>query len=650
MALSFAHYPGNGATTNFNVPFEYLSKSHVKVLVDGTPATFSWVSTYTVQITPAPPTGTVVEVRRETPSGARLVNFHDGSTMVESDLNTDSLQAFFLVQEAFDQQGSGIALGVDGDFDAEGRRIRNLNTPELDTDAATKGFVEFTLGEHVAAIEAAIEAANNAAYGLQAERLLAQQARVGAEAAALIAQTAASDFTEQLTQGAAYRDASQAAAATATAAKNTAQTKATEASTSATSASGSATSAASSAVTAHDERMAAEGFATDAQNAASTADGYVTMANNAKNDANLAMAGAEAARDEAFTFRDDTQAARDAALAAVAPFTSPLSDTANPHGVTKAQVGLGNADNTSDLGKPISTATQAALDAKASSSSLSSHVANTSNPHGVTKAQVGLANVDNTSDLGKPISTATQTALNGKQAAAGSTGSGNFVRDSGPTITHPKVSGVLSAGTFSGTGATLGTNLSAGTVASSTNTTGTHFHMSFWNPNGVVANVNSSGFGCQFVNVSDREKKVDDGLVSHEVMTGILRLIEIHNFRWKRLASPSRPEDIGLPDTPDIGVFAQDLYQVYPDAVTPGGWVERERWDEKLDPDTGEVVYTVDEEGNSAPVIELLQYLEYVPWGVNYTKLIPVLVAASQALLVRQEALEARVVALEAVA
>lgn len=34
----------------------------------------------------------------------------------------------------------------------------------------------------------------------------------------------------------------------------------------------------------------------------------------------------------------------------------------------------------------------------------------------LTKADVGLGNVDNTSDLSKPISTATQTALNGKQA------------------------------------------------------------------------------------------------------------------------------------------------------------------------------------------------------------------------------------------
>lgn len=42
-----------------------------------------------------------------------------------------------------------------------------------------------------------------------------------------------------------------------------------------------------------------------------------------------------------------------------------FANVANPHGVTKAQVGLGNADNTSDANKPVSTAQQAALDAKA---------------------------------------------------------------------------------------------------------------------------------------------------------------------------------------------------------------------------------------------------------------------------------------------
>lgn len=45
-----------------------------------------------------------------------------------------------------------------------------------------------------------------------------------------------------------------------------------------------------------------------------------------------------------------------------------LTDQNNPHNVTKAQIGLGNVDDTSDLDKPISTATQNALDEKADKS------------------------------------------------------------------------------------------------------------------------------------------------------------------------------------------------------------------------------------------------------------------------------------------
>ena len=62
---------------------------------------------------------------------------------------------------------------------------------------------------------------------------------------------------------------------------------------------------------------------------------------------------------------------------------------------------------------------------------VASHIANKANPHNVTKSQVGLGNVDNTSDLLKPISTAVQTALNLKANLASPTFTGN--------VTAPKV-------------------------------------------------------------------------------------------------------------------------------------------------------------------------------------------------------------------
>jgi len=52
-------------------------------------------------------------------------------------------------------------------------------------------------------------------------------------------------------------------------------------------------------------------------------------------------------------------------LAAKAPLESPTF-TGTVSGITKTMVGLGNVDNTSDANKPVSTATQTALDAKAS--------------------------------------------------------------------------------------------------------------------------------------------------------------------------------------------------------------------------------------------------------------------------------------------
>ena len=65
------------------------------------------------------------------------------------------------------------------------------------------------------------------------------------------------------------------------------------------------------------------------------------------------------------------------------------------------------------LGESISNEiTRATIAEQANATAISNHIADKSNPHEVTKAQVGLGNVDNTSDLDKPISTATQSALN----------------------------------------------------------------------------------------------------------------------------------------------------------------------------------------------------------------------------------------------
>jgi hypothetical protein len=88
-----------------------------------------------------------------------------------------------------------------------------------------------------------------------------------------------------------------------------------------------------------------------------------------------------------------------------------IQSTGNIHSVIASQINIEHENVTKTIQSAVddieSELTQTQQD-------LSGHLINFGNPHLVTKTQVGLGNVDNTSDLNKPISTATQTALNNK--------------------------------------------------------------------------------------------------------------------------------------------------------------------------------------------------------------------------------------------
>ena len=125
-----------------------------------------------------------------------------------------------------------------------------------------------------------------------------------------------------------------------------------------------------------------------------------------------------------------------------APLASPTF-TGTVSGITKSMVGLGSADDTSDTNKPISAATQTALDAKLASATAATTYAPLNAPtftgtvSGITSTMVGLGNVENTSDSAKPISTATQTALDLKLASA--TAATTYAPLASPTFTGTPV-------------------------------------------------------------------------------------------------------------------------------------------------------------------------------------------------------------------
>ena len=136
-----------------------------------------------------------------------------------------------------------------------------------------------------------------------------------------------------------------------------------------------------------DERIAAErartaaetaaGNAADSERTAATSANSAQTAQNAARTSELAAAtsatAAETAQNAARASELAAAKAADAAKAAQegaekaesetgVALAAHMNDRGNPHAVTKAQVGLGNVDDTSDAAKPISDATRAALD------------------------------------------------------------------------------------------------------------------------------------------------------------------------------------------------------------------------------------------------------------------------------------------------
>lgn len=98
---------------------------------------------------------------------------------------------------------------------------------------------------------------------------------------------------------------------------------------------------------------------------------------------------------------------------------------------------------------------------------------------------------------------------------------------------------------------------------------------------GLAGSIFSSGTTTTYSQTSDQRLKIDDGEISEDACLAILELLRFHAFRWE------------YDNSADMGVFAQELYAIYPKAVVVG---------------------------HGAPGDE-----DFTPWGVDYSKLVPVL-------------------------
>lgn len=263
-----------------------------------------------------------------------------------------------------------------------------------------------------------------------------------------------------------------------------------------------------------------------------------------------------------------------------------IADTSNPHQVTATQVGLGNADNTSDADKPVSTAQQTALDLKYNASNPNGYetpaqldardtanrdranhtgtqlaatisdfnaaasaaapvqsVAGKTGTVALVKADVGLSNVDNTSDLNKPISTATQSALDLKENIFNPNNESIFFDD---FITGPNNSLGWSFATTDG-GQTL---------------TGTYGIGPTNKPMGIqtirTGGSSATGRSCIFKNINT-------------IPLGYAEVEQIWSFALQQLSTPTQRFVVyaGLHDNQTSGAPVDGCYFVYADSLGP---------------------------------------------------------------------------------
>jgi len=148
MANSFVRYTGDNSTTSYSIPFSYRATSDLTVTLSGVATTaFSLNSAgTTLTFNSAPAQDAAIEIRRRTSQTTKLVDYASGSVLTESDLDTDSDQAFFMSQEAIDDAGDVIKLSnVNFQWDIQNKRLTNVADPVNNTDGVNKQFISTNL-------------------------------------------------------------------------------------------------------------------------------------------------------------------------------------------------------------------------------------------------------------------------------------------------------------------------------------------------------------------------------------------------------------------------------------------------------------------------------------------------------------------------
>lgn len=154
MASTIIIYQGDGNTTSFTIPFDYLKKTFVKVFLDTSTelkggsssdatADYYFKDATTIQLTKIVPTSTqTITIRRYTSATERVASFRDGSVLYAKDLDISQVQAFHIAEEGRDILNDALTVDRNGNWDAKKKRITRVGDPVETTDAVNKKYVD----------------------------------------------------------------------------------------------------------------------------------------------------------------------------------------------------------------------------------------------------------------------------------------------------------------------------------------------------------------------------------------------------------------------------------------------------------------------------------------------------------------------------
>jgi hypothetical protein len=151
MAFARDVYTASAAQTDFTITFPYMEEAHVNVTKDGVTvdndsdadtSSFQIVSSTIVRFGAGLVGGETIVIVRTTSQSARVVDYATASTLTEEDLDNDSLQAFYMAQEAIDAVTNAMGLNVSDQWDGQTKKIQDVVDPTLAQDVATKNYVD----------------------------------------------------------------------------------------------------------------------------------------------------------------------------------------------------------------------------------------------------------------------------------------------------------------------------------------------------------------------------------------------------------------------------------------------------------------------------------------------------------------------------